>query len=82
MGVWVETTENSSMVFFISAKHSLMGMWIETVLTIIRIISTSHSVWVCGLKCDRSAVTSHTGVWFERGKVGLMVSHTLYECVD
>ena len=70
MGVWIETLQR---VVSLPLLHvtPCMGVWIETV-TVAPLLqrNASHPVWVCGLKL---AITL---------RMLVVVSHTLYGCVD
>ena len=55
MGVWIETCNKGAPAVEIYVTPC-MGVWIETFYycEILRSISKSHPVWVCGLKLDVS----------------------------
>ena len=72
MGVWIETS-GGVLIFGNIGVTPCMGVWIETYKNEMNgIYSTSHPVWVCGLKLDyahigidRTLVTPCMGVWIE-----------------
>ena len=68
-----------------------MGVWIETLLSVIFIIDLeSHPAWVCGLKHILNTlqmykkVTPCVGVWIETGKLApdtlWTLSHPAWVC--
>ena len=70
MGVWIETTK-SELQLRIQCVTPCMGVWIET--------------YVKSLNVTISQVTPCMGVWIEtlnNENFDLIVSHTLYGCVD
>ena len=70
MGVWIETISGHGTVRTLKVTPC-MGVWIETrKLWTKSTNSSSHPVWVCGLKL------------FVRSAIVLLHSHTLYGCVD
>ena len=59
MGVWIETMKNVCLDIR-NGVTPCMGVWIETIRSACYTsLSTSHPVWVCGLKRVGDAVGRH-----------------------